>query len=88
MRMKDVESHEVYCRNFTQYLTVKTKDEWIYRFKRPKKQSENHPFVFEKRQRPDGTWSESSRRLPDSVVEYVQDKFDVANLHSRPSSLR
>lgn len=84
--MKKVRGCEPYEYKGTEYLLVKTTDDWIYRFKRPAEG--DHPFEFEKKQRPDGSWSHSNDRLPDNVVEFMNRTFDATNLHARPSSLR
>lgn len=75
---KAVSSVDQYSYSGTDYVTVTTRDGWIYRFMRP---NEHEPFVFDMKQRPDGTRSTIRTRTPSSVVEYMEANFDVAQLH-------
>lgn len=84
-----MKGYEKYTYKGTEYLTIKTKDGWLYRFERPSKEEEGcPPFQFEKKQRADGTWSPTDDRLPDNVVEFIETAFDAADLNARPSNLR
>lgn len=83
---KNVRAYDNYTFKGTEYLEVKTRDGWLYRFCRP---DESVPFQAERRQRPDGTWADRDDRLPDDVVNWLEDsRFDASDLHGRPSSLR
>lgn len=84
---KRVDGVEEYSYKGTDYLLVRTRDEWLYRFTRPNN-GDNHgnsgtcpPYRFEKKQRPDGTWSDHDTRTPDAVVKFLELNYDVAQLH-------
>lgn len=68
----------------TDYVTVKTRDGWTYRFMRPE---EHQPYVFDMKQRPDGTRHNiPDTETPTPVVEYMEQHYDCAQLH--PERLR
>lgn len=83
---KRVSTYDHYTFKGTEYLEVKTRDDWLYRFVRP---NEEVPFQEEKRQRPNGRWSTRDGYLPDHVANWLEDsRFDASDLHARPTSVR
>lgn len=84
MGNKDVKNSDEYTFSNTDYLIITTVDGWVYRFQRP---NTHNPYVFEQRQRPDGSRDNiPNRRLPESVKEYIQEHFDGANLDPTPKN--
>lgn len=75
---KSVIGYEEYEFKGTEYVSVETDDGWIYRFNRPESCV---PYTFEMKQRPDGTTDESKNRVPSAVVEFMERKYDSAQLH-------
>lgn len=57
---------------------VNTRDGWCYVFQRP---NEHEPYQLKQKRRPDGSISENRTRTPEPVVEYMEERYDSANLH-------
>lgn len=70
----DVDDYEF---NGTQYVTVYTRDEWIYRFSRL---DDDEPYTFDQKRSPDGG-SGTRDKTPQQVVEYMESNYDCAGLH-------
>lgn len=75
MTNKRITSIDEYSYKGTDHVTLQTADDWIYRFQRPE---EHEPYRFEFRQDPDGNRSEERRRLPQKVIDYMDDHYDTA----------
>jgi len=84
---KSVDSYEEYEHKGTEYLIIKTEDDWIYRFRRP---SSAVPYTFQFRQRPNGERSFRDCYLPDAVVNFLEDSpsLDVSDMHARQKAKR
>lgn len=86
---KRIREIDEYTFSGTAYLTVETADGWLYRFNRPAGET-GAPYQPERRQRPDGSWSDRENPLPDAVVNEleVNTNYDVVDMNGRPVSER